>query len=82
MPHFSQRNDGMGTPQERWRDRHQSGLVSTMPRNRDWPQEGIHCVSFDDSSMPFFLRSLWSMIKNHCSVARKISGFLQRQQWG
>ena len=27
-------------------------------------------------------RSLWSTEMNHCSVARKITGFLHRQQCG
>ena len=27
-------------------------------------------------------RGAWSSVMNHCSVARKSVGFLQRQQWG
>ncbi len=45
FPQLSQRKDGMGTPQERWRERHQSGLVSTMLRKRDSPHAGTHLVS-------------------------------------
>jgi len=81
LPQSAHLNEGMGTPQERWRERHQSGRVSTMPRNRISPQEGIHVVS----SVAFRAvarRPRWSTIKNHCSVALKIRGFLQRQQWG
>jgi len=42
--HFLQRYAGMGTPHTRWRDRHQSGRTSIMPRIRSRPQAGIHCV--------------------------------------
>ena len=39
-----QRKAGMGTPHTRWRDRHQSGRTSIMPRMRSRPQAGIQVV--------------------------------------
>ncbi len=68
FPQSAHLNDGMGTPHDLWRDRHQSGLVSTMPLNLDSPHEGTHSV-WSTVSSPFFLKSLCSMLKNHCSVA-------------
>ena len=38
-------NSGIGTPQARWRDTHQSGRPATMPSMRCWPQSGTHCTS-------------------------------------
>ncbi len=70
---------GIGTPQDRWRLMHQSGRSETIASIRDWPQSGSHRTS----SIAFMVRprrSLWSTPMNHCSVARKITGFLQRQQ--
>ena len=47
----------MGTPQDRWRDRHQSGRTSIIPRIRSRPQAGIQ-VTRSISAKAFFLRSL------------------------
>src|SRR5471032_734918 len=41
-PHFVQSTAGIGTPQTRWREMHQSGLVATMLYIRSWPHDGIH----------------------------------------
>src|SRR5205814_5567626 len=40
-PHFAQSSAGIGTPQARWREMHQSGLFSTMFWMRSRPQVGI-----------------------------------------
>ena len=70
----------MGTPQTRWREMHQSvalgdhGLIM-----RSLP----HRASSARSSQAFTAASLMaSTEQNHCGVARKMMGFLQRQQWG
>ena len=71
----------MGTPHSRWREMHQSGRVAIMLRMRSWPQAGYHSTSSTAFSAcprkPFSSRAM-----NHCSVARKMIGFLQRQQTG
>src|ERR671919_1650088 len=41
-PHFVQSTAGIGTPQARWREMHQSGRFDTMLKMRSRPQEGIH----------------------------------------
>ena len=72
---------GIGTPHERCRLMHQSGRRETIASMRVLPQEGSHCtLPIASSVRP--RRSLWSTEMNHCSVARKITGFLQRQQCG
>ena len=71
----------MGTPQVRCRDRHQSGRSLIMLKMRCSPQAGIHCT-FGMSRSAFARRSFWSMLMNHCGVARKITGVLWRQQCG
>ena len=40
--HASQSTAGMGTPQARWREMHQSGRFVTMLKMRSRPQDGIH----------------------------------------
>jgi hypothetical protein len=45
------------------------------------PQVGIQRTFFI-SFIAFSLKSFLSMEMNHCAVARKITGFLHRQQWG
>src|SRR5581483_10323391 len=77
--HLTQRKAGIGTPQARWRDRHQSGRVSIMFLIRSRDHLGIHCT-FSISASARRRSARWSTFKNHCSVARKINGFLQRQQ--
>ena len=71
----------IGTPQARWREMHQSGRFSIMPWMRSLPQAGIQ-FTLSMLSSAFFRRSFVSMEMNHCSVARKMTGFLQRQQCG
>ena len=81
----TQRKAGMGTPHTRWRERHQSGRASIMPRMRFLPHEGIHCVVSISRSASWrsdFASSASPRRANHCSVARKMMGFLQRQHTG
>ena len=62
---------------------HQSGRVSIMLWMRSWPQAGYQRVAAIAASA--CARSVgwpWSRAMNHCSVARKMIGFLQRQQIG
>src|SRR6202048_199837 len=42
---FSRTNTAIGTPQARWREITQSGLLSIMPVMRFWPDGGTHCVT-------------------------------------
>ena len=71
----------MGTPQVRWRDRHQSGRFSIIPVMRDSPHSGVHFTCLMSRSVP--ARRPWlSMLINHCEVARNITGVLWRQQCG
>ena len=42
---FSRTNTAIGTPQARWREITQSGLLSIMPLMRFWPDGGTHCVT-------------------------------------
>ena len=80
------RNTVIGTPQARWRDTTQSGLVVTMPRMRFSPCGGTQRVS----PMAFSARSRSvappsmssSMAMNHCGVLRKMTGFFERQECG
>src|SRR5262249_54819019 len=72
---------GIGTPHERCRLIHQSGRSETMASIRVLPQEGSHCT-FAIACKVRPRRSLWSTEMNHCSVARKMTGFLHRQQCG
>ena len=81
------RNTVIGTPQARWRDTTQSGRVSIMPVMRFSPCGGTQRVS----SIAFSarVRSVTrlpsiglSMAMNHCGVARKITGFFDRQECG
>jgi hypothetical protein len=72
----------MGTPQSRWREMHQSGRVAIMLWMRSWPQAGNHLTFAIASSARSRRRPSPSRAMNHCSVARKMIGFLQRQQIG
>ncbi len=76
--------NGMGTPQLRWRDTHQSGRFLIMASNRARPQDGKNCVSSTAlfASSRSGLSSPCSMPMNHCGVARKMMGVLWRQQCG
>ena len=81
VPHSVQRNTVIGTPQERCLEMHQSGLLATMLWMRSRPQPGIHCTR-SIQSRALRRRSFFSIEMNHWGVARKMTGFLQRQQWG
>ena len=72
----------MGTPQLRWREMHQSGRKAIMLWMRSLPQAGIHSTSRSMASRAFWRSPPASMAMNHWVVARKITGSLQRQQWG
>src|SRR5574339_18018 len=79
--HELQVKAGMGTPQTRCRERHQSGRLAIIPLIRSFPQGGIHLTRLI-SAKACWRKSLMSIETNHCSVARKITAVLQRQQWG
>ena len=81
MPQPSQNRIGIGTPHARWRDRHQSGRFATMPWMRFLPHGGMNSVR-SISASAFSRSPPRSIDTNHCGVARKITGFLQRQQHG
>ena len=74
-------NSGIGTPQVRWREMHQSGRLAIMPVMRCSPQAGVQwtCVM---SRSACSRSPACSMLMNHCGVARKITGVLWRQQCG
>ena len=82
VPHFVQSIAGIGTPQARWREMHQSGRLAIMPSMRAWPHDGIQRTRPRISSSARARRSCESMAMNHCAVARKITGLWQRQQCG
>src|SRR3954447_10297725 len=44
-PQFEQSTAGIGTPQARWREMHQSGRFDSMLNSRSRPQPGIHFTS-------------------------------------
>ena len=90
---FSRTNTAIGTPQARWREITQSGLLSIIPRMRFSPCGGTQRVTAIAASerwrsvspglgRPFASSSGWSMAMNHCGVLRKITGFLERQECG
>src|SRR6516162_6435369 len=45
VPHAEQSTAGIGTPQTRCREMHQSGRWATMLYMRSWPQAGTHLTS-------------------------------------
>src|SRR5881396_2978615 len=77
--HVAQSTAGMGTPQTRWREMHQSGRFAIMLYMRSWPHEGIHFTLWSMASSAA-ARSVFpwtigaSILMNHCDVARKITG--------
>jgi hypothetical protein len=77
---------GIGTPQARWREMHQSGRLATMLWMRSRPHAGIHrtpsiaSIAAARSGRPS--ASGASIRMNHCAVARKITGLWHRQQCG
>jgi hypothetical protein len=72
----------MGTPHSRWREMHQSGRVAIMLPMRSSPQAGYQRTFLIASSVRSRSRPSPSRAMNHCSVARKMIGFLHRQQIG
>jgi hypothetical protein len=96
--HFTQSTAGIGTPQARCRETHQSGRLATMLCIRSWPHAGIHFTSWSMAEsaaarsvwplpsalcpLPFAMTGSPSSVMNHCAVARKITGLWQRQQCG
>ena len=75
-------NTGIGTPQARWREMHQSGRAAIMESRRLRPASGTKCVRAI-ASRAFSRMALPSSIAmNHCGVARKITGFFDRQECG
>ena len=87
-PHFVQSSAGIGTPQARCREMHQSGLCAIMFDSRSRPHDGSHSTSRSTASSAR-ARSVESVrprgpsiLMNHCEVARKMTGLWQRQQCG
>ena len=80
-PHDVQSNAGIGTPQARWREMHQSGRASIIERSRLRPCGGTKRVS-SIAVRAFTRRSFVSIEMNHCGVLRKMSGALERQECG
>ena len=58
---------------------HQSLRSRIIAAMRSLPQAGSHFTS-SQARMASSLKE--STEQNHCGVARKMMGFLQRQQWG
>ena len=75
-------NTAIGTPQARWRLMHQSGRALTMPPSRLRPWSGTNFVASIAAIALARMCSGPSMRMNHCGVARKISGALDRQECG
>ena len=75
-------NTVIGTPQARWRLMHQSGRLATIEPIRLRPWSGTKCVASIAASAFSRIFSGPSMRTNHCGVARKISGALDRQECG
>ena len=80
-PHCLQVTAGIGTPHDRCREMHQSGLPSNMPFIRSPPHAGNHRTA-STSAIALARSPVSSMLMNHCEVARKITGLWQRQQCG
>ena len=72
----------MGTPQARWRLTHQSGRPAVMAARRLRPVSGTKRVSAIAAIAFSRMRLPSSSAMNHCGVARKISGFLERHECG
>ena len=75
-------NTAIGTPQARWREMHQSGRLSTMPRMRFRPGTAPSGWPRSRPAPSSRRRPAPSIGMNHCGVARKISGALERQECG
>ena len=81
-PVFFSTNTAIGTPQARWRLMHQSGRPATIEPMRLRPWSGTNCVASIAASAFLRICSGPSRRMNHCGVARKISGALERQECG
>ena len=79
LPQSRQYTTGMGRPQRRWRLMHQSLRSRIMLFIRSMPQPGTQRTS-SQAAQASSLKA--STEQNHWGVARKMMGFLQRQQWG
>ena len=90
---FSRTNTAIGTPQARWREITQSGLLTIMPLMRFSPCGGTQRVILMASSararsvsagfaLPAASAIGLSIAMNHCGVLRKITGFFERQECG
>ena len=75
-------NTAIGTPQARWRETHQSGLLSIIERMRLRPRSGTQRVASIAASAFSRRCQAPSIGMNHCAVARKISGAFDRQECG
>ena len=80
-PQSTQVKAGMGTPQLRWREMHQSGLPSTIEPMRLTACAGKKATCLSASSA-CSRRPVSSIETNHWLVARKMTGFLHLQQCG
>ena len=69
----------MGRPHRRWREMHQSARSRIMEIIRSLPQAGTH-RTLSQAATAWSLKA--STEQNHWGVARKMMGFLHRQQWG
>ena len=74
-------NTAIGTPQARWRETHQSGLLSTIASIRLRPCGGTHRVCAI-AAKAFCRSPSISIPMNHCGVLRKIKGAFDRQECG
>src|ERR1700693_4320842 len=90
LPQLSHRKTAIGTPQTRCLEMHQSGRVAIMLESRSSPHAGSHLTCLISVRVRVRRVSSFdvppgmgvSIEMNHCSVARKITGLWQRQQWG
>ena len=87
-PVFLSTKIASGTPQARWRDSTQSGRPSTIAPMRFCAARRIPFGLADRRQRQFAQRLAaafgigLSMATNHCGVARKITGALERQLCG
>jgi hypothetical protein len=75
-------NTAIGTPQARCRLMHQSGRPATIAPRRLRPASGMKRVSPIAPSARARIALPSSIAMNHCGVARKITGFLERHECG
>src|SRR5674536_361136 len=63
-PHVTQSTAGIGTPQDRWREMHQSGRLASISVSRSSPHAGIH-LTCRTASIAFSRRPVLSIATNH-----------------